>query len=80
MFDGPGQGVDTITGFGADDVLAIGSMLEGFAAGREADFVELVDDGSSTAVRVDADGAAGPAGFEAIAVLSGSAGRRSATW
>jgi len=74
VFDGPGQGVDRITDFGAGDVLALGGMLEGFAAGREAEFVELVDDGTHTTVRVDPDGAAGAAGFEAIAVLSGVSG------
>ena len=74
VFDGPGQGVDTIAGFGAGDVLAIGSMLTGFAAGQEADFVALETVGRNTTVRVDADGAAGGAGFEAIAVLSGVSG------
>ena len=70
VYDGPGQGVDSISDFGSDDVLAIGGMLEGFAAGREAEFVELVTVGNDTTVRVDLDGAAGPATFEAIAMLS----------
>jgi hypothetical protein len=74
VFDGPGQGVDRITDFGAGDVLALGGMLEGFAAGQEADFVELVTVGNDTTVRVDVDGAAGPATFEAIAVLGGVGG------
>jgi Ca2+-binding RTX toxin-like protein len=74
VFDGPGQGLDVITDFGTDDVLAIGDMLVGFAAGQEADFVELVDDGASTTVRVDMDGAAGGSGFEEIAVLTGVTG------
>ena len=74
VLDAAGQGVDTITGFGAGDVLAIGSMLTGFAAGHEADFVELATVGRNTTVRVDVDGAAGPAGFEAVAVLSGVSG------
>jgi Ca2+-binding RTX toxin-like protein len=74
VLDGPGQGVDTISGFGAGDVLAIGSMLDGFAAGREADFVALETVGRNTTVRVDVDGAAGGAGFEAVAVLSGVSG------
>jgi Ca2+-binding RTX toxin-like protein len=71
VFDGPGQGLDVITDFGTDDVLAIGDMLVGFAAGREAEFVELVADDASTTVRVDMDGAAGGSGFEEIAVLNG---------
>lgn len=74
VYDAPGQGIDTISDFGAGDVLAIGSMLQGFVAGQEADFVELIDNGTGTTVQVDADGAAGPAGFEAIAVLGGLAG------
>jgi Ca2+-binding RTX toxin-like protein len=74
VFDGPGQGLDVITDFGTDDVLAIGEMLVGFAAGQEADFVEFIDDGASTTVRVDMDGAAGGSGFEEIAVLNGVTG------
>jgi Ca2+-binding RTX toxin-like protein len=71
VFDAPGQGLDVITDFDIGDVLAIGDMLVGFAAGQEADFVELVDDGVNTTVRVDVDGAAGGSGFEEIAVLNG---------
>ena len=74
VFDGPGQGLDVITDFGTGDVLAIGDMLVGFAAGQEADFVELVDDGVNTTVRVDVDGAAGGSAFEDIAVLNGVTG------
>ena len=70
----PGQGLDRITDFGSGDVLALGGMVEGFAAGQEADFVELVTVGNDTTVRVDVDGAIGPAAFEAVAVLSGVSG------
>jgi hypothetical protein len=49
-------------------------MLVGFVAGRETDFVQLETVGRNTTVRVDVDGAAGGAGFEAIAVLSGVGG------
>jgi len=74
VFDGPGQGLDVITDFGTGDVLAIGDMLVGFAAGQEADFVELGDDGASTTVRIDMDGAAAGSGFEEIAVVDGVTG------
>ena len=74
MFDSIGDGVDVISDFGSGDVLAIGDMLIGFEAGQEAAFVELVDDGTSTTVRVDVDGAGGGADFEAIAVLQGVTG------
>ena len=42
MYDAVGNGVDVITDFGTGDVLAIGNLLSGFAAGREADFVRLL--------------------------------------
>ena len=72
VFDSIGDGVDVISDFGGGDVLAIGNMLIGFEAGQEAAFVELVDDGTSTTVRVDVDGAGGD--FEAIAVLQNVTG------
>jgi Ca2+-binding RTX toxin-like protein len=74
VYDGAGQGVDTISDFGTGDVLAIGAMLSGFGAGQEADFVRVVDDGPNLRVEVDADGAVGGASFEAVAVLNGMAG------
>jgi Ca2+-binding RTX toxin-like protein len=73
-FDGPGVGLDLIADFGNGDVLAIGGMLTGFAAGREAEFVNLLDDGADTTVQVDADGAVNGSAFESIAVLSGVTG------
>jgi Ca2+-binding RTX toxin-like protein len=74
VFDRIADGVDTIADFGASDVLAIGNMLIGFGAGQEAAFVDLVDDGASTTVRVDVDGAAAGVDFEPVAVLSGVTG------
>ena len=74
VFDGVGQGVDAITDFASDDVLAIGAMLTGFSAGREAEFVRLVGNGTSTTVEVDHDGAANGSAYEAIAVLDGITG------
>ena len=74
VFDSIGDGVDVISDFGSGDVLAIGNMLIGFEAGQEAAFVELVDDGTSTTVRVDVDGAGDGDDFEAIAVLQGVTG------
>jgi large repetitive protein len=74
VFDGPGQGLDRITDFGSGDELALGGMLEGFAPGQEADFVELVTVGNDTTVWVDVDGSAGPAEAEAVVVLSGVGG------
>ena len=69
VFDGPGQGLDRISDFGSDDVLVLGGMLEGFAAGQEAEFVELVTVGNETTVWVDVDGDAGPADAEAVVVF-----------
>jgi Ca2+-binding RTX toxin-like protein len=74
VFDGPDLGLDLISDFGNGDVLAIGGMLTGFAAGREAEFVNLLDDGTDTTVQVDADGALNGSAFESIAVLSGLTG------
>jgi Ca2+-binding RTX toxin-like protein len=74
VFDGLGDGVDVITDFGTGDVLAIGNMLTGFSAGQEAEFVNLVDNGASTTVQVDADGAANGSTYESIAVLNGVTG------
>jgi Ca2+-binding RTX toxin-like protein len=74
VFDGPGQGLDRITDFGGGDELALGGMLAGFAAGQEADFVELVTVGNDTTVWIDVDGSAGPAEAEAVVVLSGVGG------
>jgi Ca2+-binding RTX toxin-like protein len=74
VFDGLGEGVDVITDFSTGDVLAIGNMLTGFSAGQEADFVNLVGNGTSTTVQVDADGAANGSAYESVAVLNGVTG------
>ena len=74
MFDSVDDGVDVITDFGTGDVLAIGNMLTGFSAGQEADFVRLVDNGTSTTVQVDPDGAANGSAYESIVVLNGVTG------
>lgn len=68
------EGVDQIVDFEADDVLAIGDMLVGFAAGNEAAFVNVVDDGTDITIAIDPDGAAGGATFTPIAVLEGLTG------
>ena len=74
VFDAVGQGVDVITDFASGDVLAIGTMLTGFSAGQEAEFVRLLDDGTDTTVQVDADGAANGSAFQSVAVLNGVTG------
>jgi len=74
VFDSVDDGVDVITDFGTGDVLAIGNMLTGFSAGQEADFVRLVDNGTSTTVQVDPDGAANGSAYESIVVLNGVTG------
>ena len=74
VFDGVDEGIDVVTDFGDGDVLAIGDMLAGYSAGQEADFVKLVDNGSSTTVQVDVDGAANGSAFTSIAVLNGVTG------
>ena len=71
VFEGVGEGVDVITDFSTGDVLAIGAMLTGFSAGHEAEFVRLVDNGTSTTVQVDHDGAANGSAYDSIAVLNG---------
>ena len=74
VFTSISDGLDQIVDFRDGDVLAIGDMLTGFAAGDEADFVNLVDDGTNTTVQVDADGAANGAVFTSIVVLNGVTG------
>src|SRR5918994_1637392 len=74
VFDGVGEGVDVITDFATGDVLAIGDALTRFSAGQEAEFVRLVDNGTSTTVQVDPDGAANGSAFTSIAVLNGVTG------
>jgi Ca2+-binding RTX toxin-like protein len=74
VFDSVDRNVDVITDFGTGDVLDIGDMLTGYSAGEEAEFVRLVDNGASTTVQVDADGAANGSAFESIAVLNGVTG------
>jgi Ca2+-binding RTX toxin-like protein len=68
------EGLDVIEDFQADDILAIGEMLVGYAAGDEAAFVRLVDDGTDTTVQVDPDGAANGTAFSSIVVLDGVTG------
>jgi hypothetical protein len=46
-------------------------MLTGYAEGDEAAFVRLVDDGASTTVQVDVDGAVNGEAWQSIAVLNG---------
>lgn len=74
VFDSLDGSVDVITDFGTGDVLAIGNMLTGYSAGQEADFVKLVDNGTSTTVQVDADGAANGSSYQTVAVLNGFTG------
>ena len=74
VFDALSQGVDVITDFGTGDVLAIGNLLSGFAAGQEADFVRLLDSGANTTVQLDVDGAANGSAYESLAVLTGVTG------
>jgi Ca2+-binding RTX toxin-like protein len=74
VFDSVDGIVDAITDFGTGDVLAIGDLLTGFSAGQEADFVNLVSNGTSTTVQVDADGAANGTTYESIVVLNGVTG------
>ena len=66
-------GVDTVTDFGAGDVLVF-TGLTGFAAGQEADFVSLLEGGGQTTVLVDPDGAANGSLFDPVAVLNGVTG------
>ena len=60
-----------ITDFSTGDVLAIGVLLTGFSPGREPEFVRLVDNGKSTTVQVDHDGATNGSTYDSIAVLNG---------
>jgi VCBS repeat-containing protein len=74
VFTSAAEGVDEVIDFGAGDVLAIGGMLQGFAAGDEAAFVKLVDDGTSTTLQVDVDGAANGEAYQSVVVLTGVTG------
>jgi Ca2+-binding RTX toxin-like protein len=74
VFDSIDGIVDAITDFGTGDVLAIGDLLTGFSVGQEGDFVSLVSNGTSTTVRVDADGAANGTTYQSIVVLNGVTG------
>ena len=73
VFDAADQGQDTVTDFGAGDVLVF-TGLAGFTAGREAEYVSLVEGGGRTTVLVDADGAASGSAFDPVAVLTGVTG------
>jgi Ca2+-binding RTX toxin-like protein len=74
VFDALGQGVDVISDFGTGDVLAIGNLLSGFAAGQETDFIRLQNNGANTTVQVDFDGAANGSAYESFAILTGVTG------
>ena len=74
VFDGLDGSVDVITDFETGDVLAVGNMLTGYSAGQETEFVTLVDNGTSTTVQVDADGAANGSAYQSIVVLNGVTG------
>jgi Ca2+-binding RTX toxin-like protein len=72
------DGKDTILDFelgAAGDVLDIADVLVGFDAGDDANaFVQLVESGGSTTVRIDANGAVGGANFVDAVVLTGVTG------
>jgi Ca2+-binding RTX toxin-like protein len=70
VFDAADVGLDTVTDFGTGDVLVFTGLV-GFTAGREAEYVSLVQNGSSTTVLVDLDGAANGSVFDPVAVLNG---------
>jgi len=70
VFEVADQGIDTVTDFGVGDVLVFTGLV-GYTAGREAEYVSLVQNGSSTTVLVDVDGAANGSVFDPVAVLTG---------
>ena len=68
------DGVEQITDFQVGpggDVLDLSDLLDGFDLGRDNadDFVQFVNAGGDTTVRVDADGAANGVSFVDVAVL-----------
>lgn len=73
------EGKDTIADFQAGpggDTLDIHDLLIGFVAGTSDpnDFVHLVESAGNTAVKVDANGAAGGAAFTDVVLLLGTMG------
>jgi serralysin len=72
LFQSMDGSVDTIADFTDGDVINITDVLEGYDALTDilADFVQLVDVGGNTEIRVNADGDAGGA-FTAIALVHG---------
>ena len=74
VFDVADQGIDTVTDFGVGGDVLVFTGLVGYTAGREAEYVSLVQNGSSTTVLVDADGAANGSVFDPVAVLTGVTG------
>jgi Ca2+-binding RTX toxin-like protein len=68
------EGRDIIADFQAGaggDVIDISDMLIGFSSGNESQFVQCLQSGGNTTIRVDANGAAGGAAFSDVCVLSG---------
>jgi Ca2+-binding RTX toxin-like protein len=76
----------TATTAGGKDTLDISSLLTGYVAGTEADFVRVFDQviapasgttaaTGNTAIQVDVDGAGGPAGWVDLCVLQGVTGK-----
>jgi VCBS repeat-containing protein len=73
-----GGGTDTVQGFvasgGNNDVLDISNLLIDYNPQNVSSFVQLVQAGGSTTLRVDRDGAGSGYTFEDIAVLQGVTG------
>jgi trimeric autotransporter adhesin len=68
------EGRDIITDFQAGaggDVIDISDLLIGFSSGNESQFVQCLQGGGNTTIRVDINGAAGGAAFSDVCVLSG---------
>lgn len=72
---------DDITDFnvGQGDVIDISAILTGYGAGPLSDFVQLVESGSDTLLKVDVNGSAGGARFVTIAVIDDLTGLDAAT-
>jgi Ca2+-binding RTX toxin-like protein len=68
------EGRDVIADFqigAGGDVIDISDMLIGFSSGNESQFVQCLQSGSGTTIRVDANGAAGGTVFSDVCFLSG---------
>lgn len=78
LFRAGEAGVDTIADFSLaeGDILDIGGLLSAYTPGVDdlADFVTIADDGTDSALFVDADGAGAGAGMTQIAVIFGITG------